>query len=59
MKTQVQTRVRALARIKKFSADQDTLTDTPMEIIEREVFLSEDEAKSLLGQGTSARNAAE
>ena len=41
------TRVRGIARVKKFNADQDVTTDEPIEILEREFELTPEQVQEI------------
>lgn len=47
MQRKQQARVKGTARVKKFNADQDETIDEPVEVIEREFDLTEDQLEEV------------
>ena len=47
MKRREKTKIKGIARVKKFRADQDETTDTPVSITEKEFELTDEQAEAV------------
>jgi hypothetical protein len=47
MKKKEQAKVKGITRVKKFNADQDETVDEPVEVLEREFDLTEDQLEEV------------